>query len=121
MKYFTTEEISYHNFSEDCWVIIFDNVYDLSELIRENRGILANPLIEAGGTSISHWFDEKTGDVKTYIDSIRNIRMPFTPYGRFIHVPPPDPIDKVESIAIPWWKDEKYIIGKVIFLNNNGL
>lgn len=113
VKYFTTDEISIHSNPEDCWVSIFDNVFDLTELIQENRGVLANPLIEAGGTSISHWFDPSTGDVKTFIDPVRNIRMPYTPFGRFIHVPPPDPMDKVEAIDLPWWKDEKYIIGKV--------
>ena len=39
--------------------------------------------------------------------------MPYTPYGRFIHVPPPDPEDKIASIELPWWKDNTYIIGKL--------
>ena len=113
MKYFTLEEIAVHNTPEDCWVSIFDKVYNISELIHENRGTLATPLIEAAGTSISHWFNEKTGDIKTFIDPVRNIEMPYTPHGRFIHVPPSDPIDKVETVSLPWWKDTKYIIGKV--------
>jgi len=113
VKYFTEVEISLHKNPEDCWVSIFENVYNLSELIKENRGILAHPLINAAGTSISHWFNEKTGDVKTYIDPVRNIEMPYTPYGRFIHVPPEDPLDMVEAVAFPWWKDRRYIIGKV--------
>lgn len=112
-KYFTQEEISLHNNPENCWVTIFENVYDLSDLIMSNRGALANPLVEAGGSSISHWFNEKTGDIKTFIDPIRNIEMPYTPNGRFLHVPPPDPFDRIEMIPLPWWKDKKYIIGKV--------
>ncbi len=113
VKYFTKEEISVHNNPEDCWVSIFTDVYDLSELINENRGVLANPLIEAAGTSISHWFKENSRDVKTFIDPVRHIEMPYTPFGRFIHVPPPDPMDRVEAIVTPWWKDNRYIIGKV--------
>ena len=113
VKYFTEVEISLHKNPEDCWVSIFDSVYNLSDLIKENRGVLAHPLINAAGTSISHWFNEKTGDVKTYIDPVRNIEMPYTPYGRFIHVPPEDPIDNVEAVSFPWWKDRRYVIGKV--------
>lgn len=113
VKYFTEIEISFHKNPEDCWVSIFDNVYDISELIKEHRGILATPLINAAGTSISHWFNEKNGDLKTFIDPEKNIEMPYTPYGRFIHVPPTDPTDKIEAVSFPWWKDRRYIIGKV--------
>ena len=113
VKYFTQEELAVHNNPENCWVVIFDKVYDISELIMANRGPLSNPLIEAGGSTISHWFNEKTGDLKTYIDPVRNIEMFYTPCGRFIHVPPPDPVDRTEIVALPWWKDTKYIIGQV--------
>ena len=116
VKYFTEIEISYHKNPEDCWVSIFDSVFDISELIKEHRGILATPLINAAGTSISHWFNEKTGDLKTFIDPEKNLEMPYTPYGRFIHVPPSDPTDKIEAISFPWWKDRRYIIGKVNIL-----
>eukprot|EP01036_Dinobryon_divergens_P035271 gene35272-45673_t len=39
--------------------------------------------------------------------------MSYTPYGRFIHVPPSDPTDKIEAVSFPWWKDRRYIIGKL--------
>jgi predicted heme/steroid binding protein len=113
VKYFTQEELAVHNNPENCWVAIFDKVYDLSSLIMANRGPLSNPLVEAGGSSISHWFNEKSGDLKTYIDPVRNIEMFYTPCGRFIHVPPPDPLDRAEIVALPWWKDQKFIIGQV--------
>jgi hypothetical protein len=113
VKYFTVDEIASHKNPEDCWVSIFDDVYDLSELIRDNRGTLANPLIEVAGTSISHWFNEETRDIKTFIDPVRNIEMPYTPKGRFIHVPPPEPTDKVEQVQTPWWKNQDYVIGKL--------
>lgn len=113
VKYYTREEVAVHNYADDCWVIIFDQVYNITELIRAYRGILSVPLLDAAGGSISHWFNMKTGDVKTYIDPIRNIEVPYTPSGRFIHVPPPDPEDRWEAVPLPWWKDAKYIIGKV--------
>lgn len=113
VKYHTQEEIAFHNHPDDCWVSIFDQVFDLTELIRENRGSLSLPLIAAAGTSLSHWFNAKTGDLKTYIDPVRNIEMPYTPEGRFIHVPPTEPEDRYEPVALPWWKDPKYIVGKV--------
>lgn len=113
MKYFTKEEVSIHNHPESCWVVIFDQVFDVTELVMANRGPLAKPLVEAGGMSISDWFDEKTGDLRTFMDPVRGIEMPYTPTGRFVHVPPPDPMDDAEMIALPWWKNKKYIIGKV--------
>ena len=113
VKYYTPEEVRFHNCADDCWVSIFNKVYDISELIKENRGPLANPLIEAAGTSISHWFSDKTGDVKTYVDPVRGINMPFTPMGRFIHVPPPDPKDNTPAVELPWWKDTRLIVGEL--------
>ena len=115
MKYYTAEEVSLHCTVDDCWVSIFDNIFDLTELIRENKGPLADPLIKQAGSSISHWFNPNTKEIKTYIDETRNIRMPYTPEGRFIHVPPPDPVEFDTTIADPWWQDKRYIVGKVIF------
>ena len=112
-KYYTPDELRLHNSADDVWVSVFDKVYNLTSLVSANRGPLANPLIEAAGTSISHWFDAKTGDIKMYMDPVRNIIMPYTPYGRFIHVPPPDPRDNTPSLDTPWWKDPQYVIGKL--------
>ena len=113
VKYYTQEEIAFHNHADDCWVSIFDDVYDITALIKEHRGPLVVPLLEAAGSSISHWFNAKTRDVKTYMDPVRNIEMPYIPQGRFIHVPPSDPTDMCEAVALPWWKNQQYVIGKV--------
>jgi hypothetical protein len=113
VRYYTADEIMMHNCAEDCWVSIFDTVYDITALIQANRNALAEPLIKEAGRSVSHWFDKRTGDVKMHMDSERNIEMPFTPNGRFIHVPPSDPCEWSTDYALPWWKDEQYIIGKV--------
>ena len=110
---FTPEEVAVHNNADDCWVTVFDKVFDLTELIAENRGVLADPVIKCAGSSISHWFDQQSGDVKMYMDPMRNIVIPYTPQGRFIHVPPPDPSDSYVIIETPWWLDLRYIVGKV--------
>jgi hypothetical protein len=117
MKYYTADEVRIHNSEDDCWVTIFDDVYDITSLLAENRGTLAIPLVENAGTSISHWFNDKTRDVKTHIDPIRNVELPFTPWGRFIHVSPPAPMAMVNTKILPWWKDSKYIVGKVSLMD----
>ncbi|VDL59339.1 unnamed protein product [Hymenolepis diminuta] len=72
------------------------------------------PILTAGGTDISHWFDSKTGDLRSHIDPITFARVPYTPYGRFLHVPPPYPTsDWPNDFVVPWWKDKSYQIGKL--------
>jgi len=113
VKYFTPEEVSKHNCAEDCWVSIFNDVYDITPLITQNRGALAEPLIKEAGRSISQWFNRNDGEVKTFIDPEKNIRVPYVPEGRFIHVPPADPREWARNADLPWWKDKQYIVGKV--------
>jgi len=39
---------------------------------------------------------------------------PYTPDGRFVHVPPPVPYASWRPIvAKPWWEDDYYCIGKL--------
>lgn len=51
--------------------MLLAQVLDLTELIQHNRGPLAEPLIAAAGTDVSHWFTPRgpprgsTGDTKT--------------------------------------------------------
>ena len=39
-----------------------------------NAGALADPILDYAGRDVSHWFDEKTGDVSS-------IRLLFATYG----------------------------------------
>lgn len=114
VKYYTPEEVALHNNADDCWVSIYEKVYELTSLIAENRGILADPITKSAGSSISHWFKADTKDIKTFIDPERNIRMPYTPYGRFIHVPSPNPMDNCAIVDEPWWMNKRYVIGQVL-------
>ena len=113
VRFFTPEEVARHNCREDCWVSIYDNVFDITALILQGPGELSAPLLKAAGTSISHWFNREDGDIKTFIDPEKNIRLPYTPAGRFIDVPPPDPRVLTVNKEKPWWLDNKYIVGKV--------
>jgi cytochrome b involved in lipid metabolism len=60
-RFYTPEEVAVHNTAKDCWVSIFQRVFDLSETIKLNRGPLTQPIIDNAGKDLSHWFDEKTG------------------------------------------------------------
>lgn len=35
-RYYTMEEVSHHNTANDCWVILFGEVYNLTSLIQNN-------------------------------------------------------------------------------------
>lgn len=51
--------------------------------------------------------------------------MYYCPYGRYLHIPPPEPTsDYSTEIGIPWWQDTRYCIGylskkvrKIIIVN----
>jgi hypothetical protein len=47
---------------------------------------LAEPILRFAGQDISNWFDvdEKDGKaaVKTHVDSVTNLRVPYTPFGQ---------------------------------------
>ena len=112
-RYYTPAEVALHNCAEDCWVSIFNQVYDLTELIAKNRGPLAQPLVQAAGGDISHWFDESTRDVRSHVDEVTGLELPYLPMGRFLHVPPPEPSSSWRTDFSPWWRDETTCIGRL--------
>jgi hypothetical protein len=112
--YYIPAEVAIHNCAEDCWVSIFHKVYDLTKFIQQNRGPLAQPIIEAAGEDISHWFDKETGNVKNKVDDLTNLELPHLPNGRFLHVPPTEPTTVWRTnFGTPWWKDQKFCIGNL--------
>ena len=113
-RYYTPAEVAMHNTADDCWVSFFNKVVDLTPLIKENVGHLVQPLIDAAGTDITHWFDPVTKDVRTYIDSKTELEVPFTPMGTFLHCPPSIPTsDWSSSIGTVWWRDRTLVLGKL--------
>jgi len=104
-RYYTPSEVSGHDRAEDCWVSIFGRVYDLTSLLKEHMTILAQPIINNAGKDISYWFDAETGDVKMHMNPATELRVPYTPMGRFIHIPPPEPdVEWDNTFEVPWWK-----------------
>jgi len=113
-RFYTPYEVALHSSPDDCWVSFLGGVYDLTALLKENPGELAEPLIQAAGEDISHWFDPATRDVKRHIDPITNLPAAYTPMGRFIHVPPNEPTcDWKTTITKPWWENKTYQVGNL--------
>lgn len=111
-RFYTAGDIAKHDSGHDCWVSYFGKVYDLTPLLLEYDGPLAQPIIEAAGTDISHWFDETTGQPKTHIDPETGLQEIYCPWGRYIHVPPQGPeSDWSPDFQTPWWEDTRYHIG----------
>jgi len=119
--YYTAKEVSMHNKPSDVWVSFLGNVYDLTSVVssqsrelESDGSSLVFPLIKCAGTDISHWFDETTGDIKKYVDPIKNMKTYYIPQGRFVHVPPAEPVsDWDNSFEVPWWKDATLKVGKL--------
>ncbi|CAM9416407.1 unnamed protein product [Discosporangium mesarthrocarpum] len=113
-RYYTPDDVALHNCAEDCWLSLFGKVLDISRLIMDNRGLLADPLIAAAGTDVSHWFSAKTGDPRTFVDPETGLTVPYTPMGRFLHVPPNFPTTAWSTnFGNPWWRDENRVVGKL--------
>ncbi|KAI8929908.1 cytochrome b5-like heme/steroid binding domain-containing protein [Entophlyctis helioformis] len=117
-RYFTPDEVAEHNSPDDCWLSWLGLVYDLTKLVEEHRGsTLLLPILKNAGKDISHWFDRKTGDVKVHVNPLTGCVVPYTPEGRFLHVPPTIPRTDWRSASdpsTPWWLDkEEYCIGNL--------
>jgi hypothetical protein len=138
-RFYTPEEVAMHNCLDDCWVAALGKaralaitqllsehslihadqspagtVYDLSDLISQNQGPLAKPLVQLAGQDISYLFDPKTGDPRTWIEPVTNLKQYYTPCGRFLHVPPTFPHSLWKTnFGLPWWKNPEHIIGQV--------
>eukprot|EP00035_Acanthoeca_spectabilis_P005088 m.110025 g.110025 ORF g.110025 m.110025 type:complete len:227 (+) comp12866_c0_seq1:2275-2955(+) len=114
-KYYTPFEVSLHNHEDDLWVSFLGVVYDLTSLVSTHHdSVLVEPIVAVAGTDISHWFNQKTKDLRTCVDPITGCVVPYTPGGRFLHVPPPVPrSDHATNIPRPWWKDAGFRIGKL--------
>lgn len=115
-KYYTPAEVAIHNTAEDLWVSWLGNVYNLTILSKKHKGSpLMIPILKNAGQDISHWFDKDTGDLKTHVHALSNLRVPYIPDGRFVDVPPVGPrSDWPVSSQLPWWEDhQEYWIGRL--------
>eukprot|EP00727_Mastigamoeba_balamuthi_P007493 m51a1_g3364 Cyt b5 domain containing axonemal protein 2 (507) ;mRNA; r:444148-446004 len=113
-RYYTPSEVADHCEPGNCWVSFFHKVYDLTDLIRTNPTSV-QPIIENAGKDITHWFNPKTQDIRTYIHPETNLEAPYVPQGIFVHVAPHMPTSTWRNdFGTPWWKDEaRYCIGSL--------
>lgn len=111
--YYTPAEVEIHKGPTDLWVSFLGKVLDLSSLAKKYEGDkLMHPLILHAGQDISHWFDSTTGDLRYHIDRSSGRKVPYTPDGLFVDVPPSNPTTKWDgSKKTSWWKDISLQIG----------
>ena len=58
-NFYTPKEVSFHNTNGDCWVSLFNQVFDLTKLVFDNYNKAeCDPIVLAAGTDITHWFDD---------------------------------------------------------------
>jgi len=116
MRFFTPQEVAMHNASDDLWLSWLGKVYNLTPLVSLLKDDpLLTPILKNAGKDISNWFDPKTKDLKTQINPATGLESPYTPEGRFLHVPPPFPRAdwSMDQYEVPWWKDHHYEIGRL--------
>ncbi|KAJ4456182.1 putative AstB/chuR-related protein [Paratrimastix pyriformis] len=112
--YFSPNEVAQHNHPSDCWLSWLGKVYDLTPLIRDNasQSLAIQPILDNAGRDISHWFNPKTGMLRTCVDEASGMLVPFLPMGKLLHALPRDPrTDCPNDFAIPWWADTRFCIG----------
>lgn len=49
--------------TQDCWLIVFDKVFNLTSLVSKGTSEEIMKIIEHAGDDVSVWFDRETGDV----------------------------------------------------------
>ncbi|XP_022206273.2 cytochrome b5 domain-containing protein 1 isoform X1 [Nilaparvata lugens] len=119
LPFVMVRDVVLHNKPDDCWVIIFGLVRDLTPLIEEYQNSpegkdMVKPILAFAGKDISHWFDARTGDMKRHVHPITGALVQWTPHGRIPHVgietagtdwtPPP---------RLPWWMDSRYVVARL--------
>tara|TARA_Y100000590_G_C15335658_1_gene869472 strand:- start:400 stop:660 length:261 start_codon:yes stop_codon:yes gene_type:complete len=57
MNTYTTEEVNKHNTKDDCWLIIKDMVYNVTEFLSIHPGG-SSIVVSVGGQDATEYFDE---------------------------------------------------------------
>lgn len=86
-RFYTPRDVSVHNQSTDCWVVLFGRVFDLTRLLQENIALEdCLPIIANAGKDITYWFDQQTKHPKTKIDTDTAQQVHYAPLGKFLHL-----------------------------------
>ncbi|CAH0555354.1 unnamed protein product [Brassicogethes aeneus] len=111
-RYYGPFEVVVHNSPRDCWVSFLGKVYNITPLITiYSRDPCIKPLLAMAGKDISHWFDEKAGDIQHYIHPVTGNFVPYLPYGKIPDIEPQVPDTRWRPEHNPWWKNDLYQIG----------
>lgn len=109
LPYLAPFEVVVHNSPEDCWVSFLGKVYDITLVLKKFEGqACVRPLVAFAGKDISHWFDEKTGDIQCYVHPITGALVPHCPHGPIPDVRMNYPNTTWLPVeGPPWWKDDR--------------
>lgn len=64
-KYYTLEEIKKHNKKTDCWIIIDDNVLDVTKFL-EKHPAGVDIIVQNSGQDVTEYFDRVCHSNKAY-------------------------------------------------------
>lgn len=113
-RYYTPDEVRVHNSPNDCWITIFNEVFDLTLLIQNNYSYLIDPIVKEAGNDISHWFDPITKDPKEMVIKGTCLQGYYFPNGNYLNVPPAMPDSSWNyNFTASWWKNNDLKIGKL--------
>ena len=124
-RYYTLADVKRHCRSVDIWVVLFDQVLDLTKTCQTNfTSSLCKPLFDYAGKEVSHWFSRKTGEPKTRINPDTGVKEFYFPDGRFLHCPDSSPetrdlelncgaTETETNVEVPWWRDRNLVLGKL--------
>ncbi len=102
-RYYMPGEVGTHNTANDCWVSLFGDVLDITQLVQTHYTAEAEPLVKAAGTDITHWFDPKTREPKSFVNPKTQLREYFAPNGLYLQLPPAGPSSTFEpSTDVPY-------------------
>ena len=57
MNHYTLDEVSEHNTEEDAWIVVNNNVYDITDFLMKHPGG-ESVLLQVAGTDASEYFNE---------------------------------------------------------------
>lgn len=69
-KIFTKDEVAKHDNINDCWIILADNVYDVTKYVKEHPGG-SRPLQNFSGTGKDHIAEFEQGYSKAALNKLR--------------------------------------------------
>ena len=112
-RYFTRFDLQQHHSVDSAWVSIYRDVYDITDVIRENRtepGI--DNLLKFMGKDMSHLFNPKTKRPITR-NSVLVEEIGSKDPNYVLHFPKQYMHSERESTTQPWYTNSKLIVGRM--------